>query len=575
MKKILINVLLVLGVIATVTSCRREYLDTAPTSSVPASDVFTSIENARASLNGTYRAMYVRYNSQGEFGQGAMMINIDALADDYVMSTTGNGWYIGTGRWIDHRNENSGLTRYPYEFYYFLIDNANNIITKIDNVPNSTQADRNIIKGEALVIRAWSYFNLVRIYGKRYVPGNTNSQLGVSLVLTPTTPTTKGLARASVEEVYTQINADIDASIALLGSTRANKSHINKSVAQGIKARVALEQGKWNDAATNAIAARSGFLLMSNAQYLEGFSDYSNPEWMWGLKQPEDQSTFFAAFHSYNSCNYNSTNIRTNPKLINNLLYNTMSATDIRRKVFDPSGLALSGGSNYTSNPTVAITGGGGTGATATASTGGGSIVGFTITNPGSGYTSNPTVTITGGGGSGVVVFPVIVGGQLREILYVPAVTPPGGSRFPFMTQKFRLPGVPSTSVAGDVSLMRAAEMLLIEAEARAKQGGQEVAARQALFTLMNNRDPNYVLSANTGQALIDEILRHRRLELWGEGFRFFDLKRLDQPLNRNGANHTLAVAVIYDYPAGDKDWEFLIPRYELDANKLCVQNPL
>ncbi len=58
-------------------------------------------------------------------------------------------------------------------------------------------------------------------------------------------------------------------------------------------------------------------------------------------------------------------------------------------------------GSGYTSAPTVAFTGGGGSGATATANLdAGGSVLNFTITNGGSGYTSAPTVVLTGGGGT-------------------------------------------------------------------------------------------------------------------------------------------------------------------------------
>ena len=63
-----------------------------------------------------------------------------------------------------------------------------------------------------------------------------------------------------------------------------------------------------------------------------------------------------------------------------------------------PSGLNPSGiGLGYTSVPTVAITGGGGSGATAIAVLGGpngNQVVSYTITNPGSGYTSAPTVTV-------------------------------------------------------------------------------------------------------------------------------------------------------------------------------------
>lgn len=59
------------------------------------------------------------------------------------------------------------------------------------------------------------------------------------------------------------------------------------------------------------------------------------------------------------------------------------------------------GGEDYTTAPTVAITGGGGTGATAVAAVSGGAVVSITITNPGSGYTSAPTVSLTGGDGTG------------------------------------------------------------------------------------------------------------------------------------------------------------------------------
>lgn len=57
-------------------------------------------------------------------------------------------------------------------------------------------------------------------------------------------------------------------------------------------------------------------------------------------------------------------------------------------------------GANYTSAPTVLITGGGGSGASATAviNLATGTVTNITVTNAGSGYTSAPTVTLSGGG---------------------------------------------------------------------------------------------------------------------------------------------------------------------------------
>lgn len=62
-----------------------------------------------------------------------------------------------------------------------------------------------------------------------------------------------------------------------------------------------------------------------------------------------------------------------------------------------------SGGSGYTSAPTVSFTGGGGSGASATASinTVTGQVTAVSVTNSGTGYTSPPTVTFSGGGGTG------------------------------------------------------------------------------------------------------------------------------------------------------------------------------
>jgi hypothetical protein len=56
------------------------------------------------------------------------------------------------------------------------------------------------------------------------------------------------------------------------------------------------------------------------------------------------------------------------------------------------------GGAGYTSAPTVAFSGGGGTGAAALATVSGGAVTAIAVTNHGSGYTSAPSVTLTGGG---------------------------------------------------------------------------------------------------------------------------------------------------------------------------------
>lgn len=62
----------------------------------------------------------------------------------------------------------------------------------------------------------------------------------------------------------------------------------------------------------------------------------------------------------------------------------------------------VSGGSGYSSQPTISFTGGGGSGAAATAIiSASGALTGIKMTSFGTGYTSAPSVAIAGGGGSG------------------------------------------------------------------------------------------------------------------------------------------------------------------------------
>jgi hypothetical protein len=490
--KFVIILALIFGMIST--SCENVYLDTTPTASIDAGSAYSTTKNAAAAINGIYRSFIVRYlSSQGHSGHPAMMIILDHLGEDLIIGTASASWHVNETRWVAHRSDVNTMAQFPYEMYYRIIGNANIGIANLDKAVGPA-ADRNALKGEALALRAFGYFNLVQLYGKRYdATAKPNAQLGVPLVLEPTT---EGKPRNTVEEVYTQINKDLTDAAALLSTSRVNKSHINLSVVKGLRARVALVQQDWTNAAKFAAEARAGYAPMTATQYVDGFQDLTNSEWMWGFDHLEDQTEYFGAYHSYISCNYNSTVIRTYPKVINSLLYKQIPTTDVRAQM----------------------------------------------------WVETPTATNS--------------------------VIPPGGVRPKFLNQKFRLPGVPSTSAQGDVPYMRAAEMYLIEAEAKARLN-DAAGASQVLFDLIKTRNTSYVKSTSTGVALIDEVLLQRRIELWGEGHRFFDLKRTNAALNRNGTNAIASVALLYDVAPGDVRWEFLIPRREINANPAIVQNPL
>lgn len=80
------------------------------------------------------------------------------------------------------------------------------------------------------------------------------------------------------------------------------------------------------------------------------------------------------------------------------------------------------GGSGYVTAPTVAASGGAGSGATFVATVSGGVVTGVTITNPGTGYVAGNTVTLgfSGGGGSAaaatITLMPFAIAGTTIEV---------------------------------------------------------------------------------------------------------------------------------------------------------------
>ncbi len=492
------------ALLSLATACSKESLNTSPTDQIAEDVVFSSLPNTEKALNGIYRALYAQYGNQHRDGQGAMMILMDAMGEDYVRTRTGYSYHRGAYRWEDHRNPSStNVTLFAWRFYYIVIGNANKILDYIDDIEG--EPDRKArIKAEALTLRAWAHHYLVQLYSKRYVRGANNDQPGIPVM---TTTTLDGVGRGTVEDVYRQINEDLDNAVTLFQSATArnNKTHVNIHVARGVKARVLLTQHRYAEAAAMAKTAREGFAaesgggdgLMSQNDYLGGFTDLSNVEWMWGVQQLSDQVPTYGSFYGYMSSNFNSGFTRTNPKCININLWSALSATDVRKKLF---------------------------------------------------WDGTPADKVNFPG-----VIDAATGTSVAGQVYVA-----------YQHRKYVVPDY--TNRAGDIPFMRIAEMYLIEAEAYARNE-QWTAAQDILFDLVSRRDLDYVKSTNTGTALVDEIMLHRRAELWGEGFRFVDLKRTSTPLDRTGSNHTSTLANIMSVTADSDMWQWMIPQDEINAN--------
>lgn len=122
---------------------------------------------------------------------------------------------------------------------------------------------------------------------------------------------------------------------------------------------------------------------------------------------------------------------------------------------------------------------------------------------------------------------------------------------------------------SSDYIYFRVAEMYFMAAEAyyNANQPGE---AKNMLETVMKTRIPGYTCD-KSGADLLEEIKIQKRIEMWGEGRRLFDMKRRAEDLDRSHAtNHSPSVPT--NVKAGDKLFIYQIPDKELNANDAITE---
>lgn len=274
------------------TSC-GDLLDTAPTDAVVDTDIYKSTKNIETVINGTWRYLNDTYFTYANPGYSAFMRTSDAMGND-VAVTTKYG-YRDPYTFSEMVNPTTTRVRAFWTLLYKVIDNANNVIDKVDAAEGNAE-DKAILEGQARTLRAFSYLNLASFYQFSYQKDKLAAT--APIYTEPTTRETIGKPKASLEKIYALVLDDLNSASALLeGYKRDEKHQIDQHVVQGLLARAYLNIGQWEEAAKAAEKAREGYDLMSADEYQQGFNDIGNVEWIWGHPQTSEQSTASYTFH--------------------------------------------------------------------------------------------------------------------------------------------------------------------------------------------------------------------------------------------------------------------------------------
>ncbi|MCP9200888.1 RagB/SusD family nutrient uptake outer membrane protein [Gramella sp. GC03-9] len=524
----------------SITSCSEEFLERTPTDAISAADALSSQENMQLVLNGIHRGLYSQSQTVFPGGNTARANNHywvpmgDNLTGDLIHSANANNLsWRSVMQWNEHTDQTSLTTELLWYHRYNIILHANLLINGITEGDFSETAQLNSILGQAYTYRAYAYLSLVQHYAKGYLIGDPASDPGVPLLFSSESPFTSQ-PRSTVQEIYDQIGADLDAAISAFenGAGRSGggaeaKSQLNIDVAYGLKARWALSKGDWATAAESAQMAREGYALLGEDDWKTGFNTNNLSEVIWGSHVIQAETTFFRSYFYLASNTFNGSQIRNNPKIADRRMVDAIPETDYRRDVFLPDA------------------------------------------------PNSNTSAANGNGGWANNVNPLYeteeeFDAAIAEIKDTYGLVS-GHNTHPYMHFKLKQAN-PGTIDPDDVIYMRASEMYLIEAEAKLMMGDLD-GAIEALRPLAEARDSAW----NDSFASEDEFFEHLkfqwRLELWGEGFGYTNHIRWDEGIDHAADGGSGASEVLYqnafqiERPSINDDWIFKIPLAEINAN--------
>lgn len=142
--------------------------------------------------------------------------------------------------------------------YYY-----NTVIDNIMNAEGPSEQQKHSIRAEALISRALEYLYLVNGYAKHYDVRTAETDPGVPLILDEDI-SKKDLVRASVKDVYAQIQSDLQVALPNLPvQPKGNAFRASKAAGYGILAKMYLYMGNYTEAlkAANEVLAINNSLL--------------------------------------------------------------------------------------------------------------------------------------------------------------------------------------------------------------------------------------------------------------------------------------------------------------------------
>ena len=463
------------------------------------------------------------YGWHAVFGYSAMMYIRDMMTQDMVFGgETGYSVHFNIFARDKYQGDGYLYGQYINNYYYELVLAANNMIGSV-NPDNATPEQLGNL-GAGLAFRALAYLDMARMY--EWLPndkttstnadGNDISGLTVPIVTAEMDQTqATNNPRATHQQMFDFIKNDLDNAEKYIVNltTRSDNTLPDLACVYGLKARLYM----WNEDYANA--EKYARLAINNASVAPmtekdgtntttGFNDIS--KWMWGAKMTSEDAVVKSGIVNWVSWASNQTSFGYTGG-------GTGMYTMIDRKMYDRMSNTDWRKLEFMAPEGSALEG------------------------------KNKLIS------------------DYDHWNEIPA----------YVALKFRpAEGNATKTQIGAASaypIMRVEEMYFIEAEAAAHQDAAKGAKLLTEF-MKNYRDPYYSTKKTDKDDVVEEIVFQKRVELWGEGQTFFDIKRLNYSVTRGYPGTNCADELARLNTNGRPAWmNLVLIRTEANNNKALV----
>lgn len=275
------NLLLILLIC---TGCDK-FLDKEPENKVAVDVLFSDVSGAKAALTGVYLSLW-----SSDFYNGLRMV--------YPELAGGNVKPINSSRqtlmdvYTFTTDADSSSMNALYAKGYGILNNINNIISRVTVLQDGLEVERNNILAQAYGLRALLHLDLVKLYAQPFGYTADGAHLGIVLANESILVGNAQRSRASVSDVYNQIESDLKQSYDLFTNSKgvftgSATIYLGISSVEALLARVALDRADWQEAYDYSSSVIAGpFSLDSNSEYIASWTKQNGKEIIFELAPP-------------------------------------------------------------------------------------------------------------------------------------------------------------------------------------------------------------------------------------------------------------------------------------------------